>query len=210
MTSIKQGDRFGKWTVIGEPCTAYRSGRRRTLCLCRCECGAEKLIRLDSLKSSGTTGCKACNPTPRKSHGKSKTNGYGVWAAMHARCRNPNVKAYYRYGGRGITVCDRWQSYQAFVEDMGEKPGPDHTVERIDNDGDYSPENCRWATQREQCHNTRRNRWIEYNGETKILSDWAREYGLTVQGLKNRLDRGWAIKRALETPPLVNPTKRTD
>ena len=118
---------------------------------------------------------------------------------MHTRCyckKSPNYK---RYGGRGIKVCERWHSFELFTVDMGDRP-EGMTLDRIDNDGDYTPENCRWATLKEQQRNTRTNHYISYEGRTECLVTWAEEYDIKQTTLRLRLKRGWDIGRALNTP----------
>lgn len=126
---------------------------------------------------------------------------YDCWVAMRKRCLNENDKSYHRYGGRGITVSDRWNDFAAFLQDMGSRPSPNHSIERIDNNGDYEPSNCKWATKLEQNNNTSRTRWISYLGETKTTRDWARSIGIPHRILYARLFRyRWSVERALTEP----------
>jgi hypothetical protein len=123
---------------------------------------------------------------------------YKAWVHIKGRCYNPATKSYARYGGRGITVCGRWrESFEAFLEDMGQRPSSDHSIDRIDNDGNYSPENCRWATREEQGANKRNNRYIVARGKRQTVSQWARELGVPVQVLDKRLTRGWDHERVV-------------
>lgn len=125
---------------------------------------------------------------------------YRVWTDMKRRCVNPKHKAYPRYGARGISVCERWlNDFAAFVADMGEKP-EGMTLDRIDNAGPYSPENCRWATWREQNNNRRSTRKLEWDGRTQSLRQWSRELGINHVTLRRRLEHGWTVERALTTP----------
>lgn len=122
---------------------------------------------------------------------------------MKQRCLNPNNAGYYKYGGRGVTVCQRWlESFGNFLADMGEHP-TGLSLERKDNNGNYEPSNCKWATPLEQSLNTRRNRNIEFQGRVQARKQWAREYGINHETLRHRLNRGWAIEKALLTPPLA-------
>lgn len=142
------------------------------------------------------------------SHGKSYTAFYKVWSGMVARCRNPQHQAYKNYGGRGITVCERWLRFENFLADMGDRPAG-MTLDRIDNDGPYNKENCRWASWETQQNNSRNNRVIEYMGDRKTLIQWARELKLGSQLLRQRIDAGWSLSRAFSTAPITDPAKRS-
>lgn len=121
---------------------------------------------------------------------------------MLKRCYSKCYKTFHDYGGRGITVCDEWKSnFHQLLSDMGNRPSSSHSIERNDNDGPYSPMNCRWATRKEQARNTRRNRKITFNGETMAMSAWAERIGITNRALWHRLARGWDIARALSPAP---------
>jgi hypothetical protein len=132
----------------------------------------------------------------------SKTPTYIAWMAMKSRCGKPGDKSYADYAGRGITVCDRWlNSFQNFVADMGERPSPKHSIDRINNEGNYEPTNCRWATQAEQQRNRRDNVWITIDGVTKCIADWAKEMGINHQNISWRMrSMGWSGERAVLTP----------
>ncbi len=134
---------------------------------------------------------------------------YGVWRQMNNRCYNVRQSKFPRYGGRGITVCDRWRtSFIAFLDDMGHRPSPKHTLDRIDNDGNYEPGNCRWTTQRAQQNNRRDNHFITFNGETRSLSEWTRHLGFPVGVISQRLCKlGWDAAKALTTPVQVQRAK---
>jgi hypothetical protein len=137
---------------------------------------------------------------------------YRVWAGMKVRCVNPNGQDWLLYGGRGIRVCERWSgSFAAFFEDMGPRPTSRHSIDRIDSDGHYEPANCRWATAKEQANNWKtRNRRITYNGETLTVPQWAERLGLTRESLRDRLDSGWSIERAVTTPAVRQRTRAHD
>jgi hypothetical protein len=130
-----------------------------------------------------------------------KTPEYSAWLHMRERCFNPNNSRYARYGGRGITICERWNAYENFSVDMGLRPSPQHSIERINNDGNYEPSNCKWATRKEQQQNIVHARLITFNGQTLCLSEWARRLGSCAGTLTGRIKRGWPLERVL-TPPL--------
>jgi hypothetical protein len=126
---------------------------------------------------------------------------YGVWIGMRMRCGNPNSTSYALYGGRGIAVCDRWQaSFEDFYKDMGPRPSPQHSLDRINVDGNYDPSNCRWSTKMEQCNNKRTNHLYELGGETRTVAAWARHYGVRQGLVRVRLCQGWTIGDALQLP----------
>lgn len=133
-------------------------------------------------------------------HGMSKTSAYSIWSSMHARCKNFNSPAFSNYGGRGIAVCDRWKSFSAFYADMGEPPAG-MTLERINNDFGYSPENCQWSTRTDQGRNKRNNIIIEIDGVSKPLSSWVEQEGAVSYATAHaRLAKGWAPNEAVFTP----------
>lgn len=182
----------------------YPSGSK-TLWKCLCDCGSEVLVYGSSLmKRNGGTkscGCEARRAIGERSktHGMTDTRAYNIWQAMRSRCRNQNTPAYSIYGARGITVCERWNnSFDNFIEDMGEPPDG-YSIDRIDNDGDYTPENCRWANRIEQARNKSNNRRLTLNGETRLLIEWAEQLGIDQSSLRERLDK-WPLEAALTTP----------
>lgn len=190
------GQRFGRWTVVGY---VGDDGTRsaNSMWLCRCDCGREEPVRGTNITSGRSLGC-GCN---RVRHGMHKTPEYEAWANMLSRCTNPRHRAYPSYGGRGIKVCDQWaESFQAFYQDMGPRPGSAYSLDRIDNDGDYHPANCRWAAQKTQSNNRRSNHPVTFNGQTYTISQWSRKLGISRSTLNNRLADGWSIERALTTP----------
>lgn len=132
-------------------------------------------------------------------HGMCKSSEYYTWSSMGNRCNNKNDPSHYRYGGRGISICKRWQKFKNFYEDMGDKPAPGYSIDRIDNNGNYEPDNCRWATVAQQANNQRTNVLIEHNGKTQNMKQWSSELGINYQTLVSRFKNGWSIERVLKT-----------
>lgn len=202
---ITAGDVFGRLTVIREVSPKV-SGKQVQRCVeCRCECGVVKEYRLYTLRSGKTKSCgclaREVVGSGLKTHGLSHTVEYGIWHGMLRRCLNEKEDSYRNYGGRGIAVCDRWRSFESFYEDMGPRPSSKHSIDRINNDGNYEPGNCRWATQKEQARNTRVNYLVEHNGEVKCVADWAEQYGFKASVLYIRLVKlGWTFEKATTWP----------
>lgn len=175
-------------------------------CVCSCDAEREVIVRGAELIKGATKscGCLAVEMTICRSltHGKSRTTEYRIWAGIKDRCLNPNSRSYPGWGGRGIKMCQRWQeSFEAFLEDVGDRPGMEYTLDRIDNDGNYEKGNVRWATWTEQQNNRRSSRYLTHNGETKTVSQWARATGMKRDTLQHRIhDRGWSVEKALTTP----------
>lgn len=178
-----QGKRFGKWTVLNrEPDIVSPAGTHYTAWLCRCDCGTVRTVRSSSLLNGKSVSCgceqrRIASETMQKvatTHGESKTRLYGIWAGMKKRCQNPKATNYSDYGGRGICVYEEWEYYPAF-RDWALLNGYDDekSIDRIDNDGDYRPDNCRWATRKEQCNNRRSNVYWTYADETYTIAEWA-------------------------------------
>jgi len=195
-TRIHSGDRYGQLTVVEETDGMVSGGENKHQVLCRCDCGTEKVIRLDLLRNgkARTCGCRQ-----RMTHGETGTYTYSTWVNMKDRCRNPHSPDYPRYGGRGVHICERWLDFAAFLEDMGERPSCT-TLDRIDNNGDYEPCNCRWATKKEQGRNRRNNRTLTHDGETLCLSEWAERLNVVPNTIKCRLASGWSIDDAVTVP----------
>jgi len=203
------GQRFGRLIVQGR---SDKPTSTRIYWDCLCDCGTVKAIQSAHLRSR-TEGTKSCGclmieaakitGSNSATHGHRKrgntTSTYECWKAAKSRCENPNDKQYKNYGGRGIKFCERWGEFENFLADMGECP-PGLTLDRINNDGNYEPGNCRWATWKEQARNTRRNRLITFRGETKCVAEWAEVVGLNTYTLWSRLKVGWSVERALLTP----------
>lgn len=193
------GQVFGRLTVIERAENYHRKFSRY---LCRCECGRTLTVPGGHLRTSHTRSC-GCIVNRRGTFGLSKKiSEYNIWAFMIQRCLNPANPAFADYGGRGITVCERWrESLANFLSDMGPRPGPRYSIDRLDNNGPYAPENCRWATRIEQNNNTRTNRMLSFNGKTQTMAQWARELGIQKTTLHARFNLyGWSVERALTTP----------
>lgn len=197
------GRKFGM--LIANARSIRKGKNRQSYWECNCDCGSVCTVAHSQLVNGSTKSCgclRKLNARNRFStHGKSKTRVHHLWSGMLARCNNPNQDNYCRYGARGISVCQRWHQFEAFLADMGEPP-PGASLDRIDNDGNYEPGNVKWSTKHEQERNKRTNRWIEYNGERHVLADWARLIGIGDTTLRDRLDHGWTIEAALTTPAL--------
>ncbi len=195
------GSKIGRWTVI-DLLPKYEAR-------CRCECGTVRIVFIGSLVSnrSKSCGCLRVETTRARSlvHGESSgrkhSAEYSSWAGMRERCLNPNNGRFSYYGGRGIKVCKRWDSFNLFVEDMGRKPSKNHSVERINNNGNYEPSNCRWATKLEQCENQRSNRLVTFGGETKTISQWSRLTNINYYTILGRINKGWSSEKSLTKKP---------
>lgn len=195
----KIGKTFGRLLVIGY-FNATDETRGKWICLC--ECGNETLVNGGGLTSGQTKSCGCLaielKGTSNLHHGMSKSTEYNIWSGMKARCYNHNEVCYYRYGGRGITVCERWlNSFENFFDDMGCRPSKKHSLDRIDNDKGYCKENCKWSTAREQANNTRRNVFIELDGIKKSISEWSRKLNIPQLVIRNRIDKGFSPKEIL-------------
>ena len=180
------GKKFNRLTAIEY--SHYKNGH--SFWLCRCDCGNTRILPMNALRSGNTKSCgclyEEIRPQINYRHGHAAKREYFIWWNMKSRCENPDDPGFKNYGNRGIVVCERWQSLDNFISDMGRCP-PRHTIERKNVNGDYSPENCRWATQQEQQRNKRNTRLITYRGQTKSLGQWAEELKIKHNVLWNRL-----------------------
>ena len=186
------GQRFGRLSAL----SAWRRGRDIAW-RCKCDCGAETFVITERLQSGETRSCgclaRELLRTRKTTHGMSKSDEHRCWRGMKKRCLNENFRFYYRYGGRDITICDRWlHSFENFFADMGVRPSKLHSIDRIDNNGNYEPSNCRWVTQEQQCQNKSSNkltpaivREIRNIGEGTNSNQLARRFGVTHKAIRN-------------------------
>ena len=197
------GQRFTRLLVV-ERAENEKNGSARWVC--QCDCGNTIVISSYHLRNEDvkSCGCFQRDFPNRTTHGHSGEPIYDEWCGMKARCYNKSQKAYKNYGGRGITVCERWRNnFKDFLDDVSELPhfGEEgYSLERINNDGNYEPSNCKWATIEDQANNKRSNHMITYNGKTQSVKKWADEVGVNYGTLKSRINRGWAIEKALTEP----------
>lgn len=194
------GKRYGKLVVISRAKNLGNSVAWN----CMCDCGNECVIRADHLREGRTISCSKCGRERQTisvtKHGEYKSPLYDVWVSMKQRCFNPRSEEYHNYGARGITVCDEWLDYSNFREWAQDKYNQGLTIDRINNNGNYEPSNCRFTTYYAQSINKRSNRIITYGGETKTVTELARKYGFKPHVVFKRLKIGWTIERALTEP----------
>lgn len=199
------GQRFGMWTVL-----AYEGSKQW---LCRCDCGTTRRVSSSNLKSGHSTRCAfhtrrhLVEAHKRKAHPRE----FDAWRKLQERCLNPNNRDYCLYGGRGITVCTAWlapDGFDAFLRDMGPRPSSKHSIDRIDNNAGYSPENCRWATIFGQARNRRTNRLHLFRGELKTLPEWSEITGIPIACLASRMHRKWTVDKALTVPSKGRKSRR--
>lgn len=210
------GRRFARLTVLHIDQSRTKGKWRRAYWICQCECGALRSIRGESLRNGNTKSCGCLTRERLRSllttHHDSFTLEYKSWTAMIQRCTNPKNRSYPDYGGRGIKVCDRWRrSYENFLSDMGRRPSPKHSLDRINNHLGYSPTNCQWATREKQQNNKRTNRTITCHSITRTLPEWSRLTGIHPNTIRTRLDiLGWTVGQALGFGPKPSHTTGTE
>lgn len=196
------GQVFGRLTVL------YRSGSfpdKQAGWTCSCECGNTTRVPSNALRRGNTKSCGCLKVDHLRQHGLSKHSGYTSWTSMLDRCLNPKYVAYKHYGGRGITVCDRWLKLENFIEDMGERP-PGFSLERLDGNKGYSKDNCVWADRKTQARNMRTNRVGTFNGKTASLAEHCEDAGLPYDTIYCRVHSlGWSLERSLTTPIRTRP-----
>lgn len=210
------GQTFGRLTVLGSAgWYTQANGTKGSLWRCACTCGREVNVRVGKLNNGHTRSCGCLQAEQRGSaqvtHRASHTAEYHTWQEIKKRCHLRSHKSFARYGGRGIALCARWQDSCAFLADMGPRPSPAHSIDRIDNDGGYwcgradcadcgpagRAPNCRWATQREQSRNRRDNRFVEAHGERRCVAEWGEVRGISPSAIHSRLRNGWDPARAV-------------
>lgn len=194
--------------IIGEPFQrrihrANRKGENKWFARYRCECGNEFESSVANIKSEKTKSC-GCKSSRHKigelnaTHGMSGTRTYDIWCGMRKRCNDPSCTKFANYGGRGIAVCERWNSFEDFFSDMGECPSVKHSLDRFPNqNGNYEPGNCRWATAKEQANNMRSNRILVIGGIAKTMANWSRDSAVSYRAIQLRLKRGWTPEEAV-------------
>ncbi|TXH40804.1 MAG: hypothetical protein E6Q97_38975 [Desulfurellales bacterium] len=192
-----------KYAILGSEMRRDKSGHTYRVLLCKCPCGDTSWRRATHVLSGRSRSCRSCS---NKTHGHSHAHEYNVWYSMVHRCTAPESQFYDRYGGRGITVCERWLQYDAFLEDMGRCP-TGLTLERVNNDLGYSKENCVWATRAEQNANRSNSRMLTAFGKRQHMAAWCREYGIRQDTLAYRLRNCWPLETAL-TEPVQNGKAR--
>ncbi len=189
--------RYGRLTLLEE------EGNTQDKHKCKCDCGEVTSVLLYSLRSGNTKSCgciqKEMMSNTFTTHGKTRSTEYTSWQLMKDRCYNKNNKTFSYYGGKGITVCDRWiNSFENFIDDMGEKPTPTHSIDRIDNAEGYSPENCKWSSKKEQVRNRRNTKLIVYKNQEKPLAEWCEILDLDYPKINKRLWRGWPVEKSFK------------
>jgi hypothetical protein len=199
---VNIGMTFGDWSVIDDTPKYDKSGNK--CLLVQCCCGTQSVVQLSSLRSGDSPHCIHCRCRRNRAkkpdtHGHTRNAGktleYNVWDGIVQRCTNPNSDSFKDYGGRGITMCDEWRnSFLIFFTEMGPKPTPRHSIDRIDNEKGYFAGNCRWATRDEQNCHTRRSVTLTYNGKSQCLAHWAKELGMTSSAFGWRLKKGWTME----------------
>lgn len=200
------GDKFGDIVFLFEDfhekeVTGFQSIRKAVV---QCFCGRKFITRISGLKNGRVTscGCRRKDGHMKRitRHNMSTSSEYSSWESMKSRCLYEDNKFYYNYGGRGITVCKEWMDFKNFFKDMGLKPSKKYSLERIDVNGNYEPENCRWADKHDQDRNKRNTVKIEYDGKSIVLIDLAKQFNLNQQTLRKRLNKGMSVEEALTKP----------
>lgn len=207
---INIGQQFCRWSVMNAAEPNYHTDkfgvvRVKRKWKCQCSCGTERVVLEHSLRNGSSVSCgcfnKEMSSIKGKKHGLTESSEYVIWQSMRQRVKNPNNRRHASYSGRGIDICARWEDFETFLKDMGPRPSTLHSIDRIDNDKGYSPDNCRWATPKQQMANRRNSLYVEYKGETLVMAELARRCGIPANTLRARVvEKGWDINRATTQP----------
>ena len=215
------GTKIGKLKIIG---VSHNPNSGLTFAQCKCDCGNVVDVLPYQLFRNDRKSCGCLKRNNKMLANNDSTSSgnyqdgqamhplYGLWKMMLSRCEDPKANHYDRYGGRGIKVCDEWHDFWEFAKwsnSVGGRP-EGYTLDRIDNDGNYEPSNCRWANWKTQTSNKSSNRFIVYNGKSQTIQQWSLELGINRQTLTNRINRGWSIERAINTKPFVGNNQHTN
>lgn len=205
------GERYGRLIVVERVENKVVKVRWK----CVCDCGKQSVAFTSDLRSGRHASCGCLQIERVSKHGhsgfaKPPSLTYRSWLSMVQRCTNPNTIHYHRYGGRGIAVCQQWlESFAAFLRDVGERPSKKHTIDRINNDGNYEPSNVRWATRREQSLNRSNNTKVTHDGRTLSITEWSDVTGLSVPTIRGRLHLGWSVEETLTNPHIDHSERKT-
>ena len=217
MATYDINQKFNKLTILSFKNSIRPKGDIKRIAVCKCDCGNIVEVEKYNLGNGNTTQCNQCAKKSRglnrRTHGHScctdasklSHKAYYTWQAMKRRCCNPKDKRYDKYGGRGITVCDEWiNSYENFLRDVGLPPSKDHSIDRIDVNGNYEPNNVRWATQIEQANNKTNTHFITAFGKTQTLAQWSKELNIQRETIRNRIKKGYTPEMSLTKGKIVN------
>lgn len=204
MTKLKDltGQKFGRLTVI----MRTENIGSKTAWLCKCDCGKKTVVSGSNLHNGHVRSCGCLwkdfvpgnNKKLNTRHGETHTKLYRAWGNMRYRCNNPNCKSYKDYGGRGITICEEWESYEAFRDwALANGFANDRSIDRIDVNGNYEPSNCRWTDMKTQSNNKRDNNYLTFQGQTRTIQEWSEITGIKWTTIKERIKRGWTVEKAL-------------
>ena len=206
--TIKKGDKYNRLTAVRFD---HMDKHWNAYWLFKCQCGNKKVINVSSVKTGHIKSCGCLQKEMMKNrmiiHGMSYTKEYSIWGNMKDRCYNKKSKEYKNYGDRGIKVCNRWMKFENFYKDMGKKPVK-KSLDRINNNNNYKPNNCRWATRKEQNNNKRNNYLLTFNNKTMTIAEWSDKLDINYSTLRGRLKLGWSAKKTLTTP--INNNKKNE
>lgn len=213
---IEATGKYGRLSILADaPPVKLKNNKNRRMVYCACDCGNFGVFNLAKVRFGHTASCGCLARDARTKHGLSlkasrgtmERKTYAAWQDMKNRCRNPNLRNFYLYGGRGISVHQEWfDSYEAFLRDVGLCPSKELSLGRIENSGNYEPRNVRWEDISQQANNTRANRILDFQGRKQNLSQWAKELGYKPILITTRLRAGWSVEKALTTP--ISPRRK--